>query len=85
MRAQPRAGELCFAGAGRLIIGSCFWKTTEAELPSPGTNLGQLHLGQHQYQLNRGNSIRKEYGIIKAMNYIKFCRLEDCIFELHLI
>lgn len=76
-------GEHCIIEAGTMIIGSCFWKTTEAGLPSLGTNVGQLHLGQHQYQLNRGNSIRKEYGIIKSINYIKFCRLENCIFELH--
>lgn len=76
-------GELCIIEAGRLRIGSCFWKTTGAQLPSLGTNIGQLHLGQHQYQFNRGNSIRKAYGIIKTINYIKFCRLGDCIFELH--
>lgn len=39
---------------GKMIIGSWCWKTTEAELHRFGTNVGQLHLGQHQYQLNRG-------------------------------
>lgn len=61
-------GEDCIIETGKMIIGSCFWKTTEAELCCVGTKVGQLHLGQHQYQLNGGNVIRKEYVIIRSIN-----------------
>lgn len=61
-------GEDCIMETGKMIIGSWCWKTTEAELHRFGTNVGQLHLGQHQYQLNRGNAIRKEYVIIRSIN-----------------
>lgn len=61
-------GEDCIIETGKMIIGSCFWKTTEAELHRVGANVGQLHLGQHQYQLNRGNAIRKEYVVIRSIN-----------------
>jgi len=33
-------GEDCIIETGNVIIGSCFWKTTEAELHGVGTKTG---------------------------------------------
>lgn len=61
-------GEDSLIEAGKMMIRSCFWKTTEAQLHLVEASVGQLHLGQHQYPLNRGNVIRKKCVIIMGIH-----------------